>query len=212
MKLDRDRIVTATTLLDAYDKYVAERPRGCQWGEEEVAEHPVALCRLRQLKAILRAFGIDGGPENFAAGKFLDGRENEYEALVESVRPLMRPTFAKRATPHDVRMVFRTLRTYRQAMRAARHSYGCFLSCSGFVAHAVDDVIGPINEELVRLLEPVDSLLAAIVAPDGRTFTIGELIDTYGYVDADADEMAWESVWGFLNEDLEEGQEEKHDE
>jgi hypothetical protein len=201
MNLDRNTVVTPITLLDAFEQYMRGRAGEPRWEESEVQAEPASLCRLRQLKAMCQAFGIDGGPRDFAKGLFLEGREQEYERLVESMRPLMRPTFAERARGDQVRVVFRMLRRYRQEMRRAQHSYGTFLCYSGFIAHVAEDVIEPINDEMRRLLEPIDSLLAAIISPDGQTFTVGQLIDEFGYVDQSASEIEWRETWGCLYDD-----------
>jgi len=205
MNLDRTKPVTALTLLDAFDEYCPGNPRTCAWDEDGLQKSPVALCRLRQLKALFAAFDLPLEPEDFIKGRFICDRAERYGPLIERLRPTMRPDFAKRASPQNLDTVFETLRSFRCGMAKGRQSFGIFLCYSGVVAHVMEDVISPINREVERVLEPVDALLAELIAPDGRTFTIGDLIDRYGYPDEDADELEWHQSWGrFFEGDFDE--------
>jgi hypothetical protein len=198
MNLDRKQRVTALTLLDAFDDYCANEPKNRAWDEDQLKNAPAALCRLRQVKALFAAFDLPLEPEDFINGRFIRNQPERYEPLVERLRPSMRPDFAERASPRTLDVVFETLRSYRLGMSRGRRSAGDFLSYSGVLAHVVEDVIVPINREVERVLEPIDSLLAELIAPDRRSFTIGDLIDRYGYPDEDADELEWQQTWGRL--------------
>ena len=201
MNLDRNKLVTALTLLEAFDAYCPDSALKRKWNEDELQNALVALCRLRQLKAMLAAFDIPFEPDEFIGGLFVTRQRNRYTAMLERLCSAMRPDFAKWASPGSLDVVFRTLRSYRLGMARGRQSTGIFLSYSGILAHVMEDVISPINEQVKRVMEPIDSLVAELIAPDGRTFTIGELIDRYGYPDDHADELEWNETWGSLFDD-----------
>jgi hypothetical protein len=87
------------------------------------------------------------------------------------------------------------MRDYRQGMARGRDSFGDFLCWPRLIGYAVSEVITPINEKIERIMAPVDEMLATLISPNGKTFTIGELIDGYGYPDEDIESLQWDEAW-----------------
>jgi hypothetical protein len=195
MNLDRSKKVTALTLLDAFGRCFPNDTKIAEPDEEAVRQYPSAYFRLRQLRAMFAAFGIPFNPESFSSGRFIREREKTSDRLVEQLFPKL-PESASEGVPSlDLNVLFRAMRDYRQGMARGRDSFGYFLCWPRLIGYAVSEVITPINEEIERIMAPVDEMLATLISPDGKTFTIGELIDGYGYPDEDIESLQWKEPW-----------------
>src|SRR5882724_10773964 len=54
-----------------------------EWSEEKVAAYPPGLVRLKQLRSLFDAFGIEWDPQSFLRGEFIDGDDQRYRVFIE---------------------------------------------------------------------------------------------------------------------------------
>jgi hypothetical protein len=195
MNLSRSQTVSPLTLLDDFGRFFPKEARRPVPDEDSLKNNEAALCRFRQIKAIFLAFGIPLDPERFNEGDFIDQESPRYAPLVARLRSALPPDHQDRYGRLGLPVLFRVLRDYRHGVLSGRHAYGWFLCWPAVVGHVMNEVVKPISDEIARALAPVESLLAELICPEGRTFTMGQLIDEYGYPDVDVDAVEEEKFW-----------------
>lgn len=196
MNLDRSRQVTALTLLDAFCRCFPNDTEKSVPDEDSLRHCPSALFRLQQLKALFAAFEIPLDPERFSSGRFILYREEPSTTLLAQLFANPPETLYESLSSNDLRILFKLLRDYRQGMARGRESFGVIFCWPSIIGHTMTEVITPINNDVERIMAPIDAMLATLISPNGKTFTIGELIDHYGYPDVDVEDLQWDETWG----------------
>jgi hypothetical protein len=67
----------------------------------------------------------------------------------------------------------------------------------------MDDTVEPASEAISQAIEPITTLLSEIIAPDGRTFTLDELVARHGHptenyrdLEFEEEEKFWDEISG----------------
>ena len=187
---------TSLSAVDLVRQFVQLRdyaPDLESWSEEGFAANPPRLHRLRRLRALFAAYGIDWDPVRFARGAFLDSLNERYADLA---RQMGIPPGRKGVTPRSLdalgmctrQLCFMTLLDYRGHIhKVLAHRKG-ILTGGGWIDVACNQM-RELDEVIGEHLPLVEDLLAALISPEGRRFELHELVSDYGYPDVDLDEI-----------------------
>jgi hypothetical protein len=184
-----ERTITAVDLLHRFLELRGYTPDLDRWSEECFNDNPPRLYRLRQLKAIFRAFEIPWDPAAFMEGKFFLRDSVRYAPVLERAAAELPETMAGPfGTVHQLPKCFEILLEYREKVeRALAYSSG-FQVAAGLYAFAVRKT-RQLNRVIRDNLSVVDDVLTACISPEAMTFTIDELARSYGYPDVDLHEI-----------------------
>ena len=128
-----------------------------------------------------RAFDIKCSPQGFTHGFFIFDRLELYQPILERLGRPLTDEKRRRHRPSALTVLFPWLREYRREVLRAKDSYQGFLSCPPAVWRFLEDVVQPLADSIAQCLAPIDAVLAELIAPDGRTFTLEALIADHGH-------------------------------
>ena len=183
-------LLTAVDLLRQFVELRTLAPDLDTWNAEALAGNPPRFYRLKRLQALLRAYAIDCEAATFASGDFIDPADPRYEGAAERLAPLLGEHHLRAdhllggPQPMLLRQGFRDLLRYRQDLESALGSTQGTLAAGGWYALAVLRM-QKLNSVMGEHLWIVEDVLAAIINPDGRAFTLAELVAEHGYPDVD---------------------------
>lgn len=165
-----------------------------EWTEEQFADNPPRLFRLRQLMAMFRAFGLPWEPSEFMWGKFIDPEDVRYNSLIsklikEEMEEASERTHGRKPAyeamkfeeaAHNLPTFFYILFSYRMCLESPLEFSKKFIEINRFGVLAVcklEKVNGAINSNIAI----IDDLLAEFVSPEGASFPVEKLVRDYGY-------------------------------
>ena len=183
-----EQSVTARDLLHLYLELRSMSPEVVEWSEERLADNPPRLVRLRQLTALFRAFGIPWSMSSFRDGSFIK-QGQDHEALLQRAASEMPAELQERHGPsaEQLPMAFSILLRYREEVgRTLSSSTGT--EASAFYFWALRR-IGQLNETIRQGVQPIDEILAELISPDGKYFTLNALVQDFGYPQDDLDQI-----------------------
>lgn len=154
-----------------------------RWSEDHFADNPPRLIRLRRLMGIFRAFGIPWGPESFKIGSFIQHENPLYAPLLERAAEAGRSVAAS-----GLHNYFEILFSYLQKVEELRSFSSGLLCASGFTAYA-HSTAWTVTKTVLESVKGIEEDLAFILDPEGRTFTVEELIAEFDYPDANLSEL-----------------------
>ncbi len=187
---------TSMSAVDLVRQFVQLRdyaPDLESWSEEGFAANPPRLYRLRRLRALFAAYGIDWDPAGFAKGASLESSNERY---ADVTRQMGLPPARVGLTPDSLnargicerQLSFRTLLDYRGHIEKVLAHPKRILAASGWIAHACCQM-QELNRVIAEHLPLVEDVLAALISPEGRQFELTELVRDYGYPDVDLNEI-----------------------
>ncbi len=168
--------ITAHDLLKAFLNLHGLSPNLSDWTEDELAWNPPRLIRLMRLKAMFLAFGIEWDPVAFTEGKCVDTVLASDSIRNQAKAELGIPV--QDLTVNQLRFLFLILYQHRKCVAAVLSSGpdeagGVFLlACKR---------IFDIQQAIQTKIAPIDDLLAEMIDPRKRSFTINQLIQDYEY-------------------------------
>jgi hypothetical protein len=180
--------ITALSLLLAFLELQGLSPKLADWTEERLSDNPPRLIRLRRLIAMFRAFGLPWDPESFTEGTFIDPKQPRYTTLLAKLADELPVGSREWATDYQLPGFFQMLLDYRIRVGGVLSYSSGVLEASGLFSHAHRKV-----QELNRVIRDnvagIDDTLAALINPEGLSFSVGQLTRDYGYPDVDLFEI-----------------------
>lgn len=180
------RIITAYDLLHCYLEFDGLVPGLENCTEEHLSDNPPRLFRFKQLGAMFRAFEIDD-LYAFESGQFIE-RNNSLFRYAQTIAMISDGTLSSDRN-NDLQQCFFTLMSYRKEME--------HVLCFGCGAYHIDSklhrntyekiwqFIWTIKEQIVV----IDKIIAAIISPEGKSFSVEDLVHDYGFPDVDITEL-----------------------
>ena len=186
MTSERDKQFTPLDVLRAFEGHFPS-PNAPHTFDESQLDSKGAVCRLQRLKALFRAYDLPLDPKAFRSGEFIALDDTRYEPVMAAWAKEMAPALQDHPSrdSSQLQRVFENFYAYWSSTRSARSTFDWILACSGYVAHLLETVAYPTVHAVGGALAPIEQVLVTLVDPQGRTFTKGELVDNYGYPDAD---------------------------
>jgi hypothetical protein len=181
MNIDPRKPVTAITLVDCFEAHCPDDVRKGIWDEADTRHDRTSLFRLRQLKALFSAFEIRFDPERFEQGWFIVEKREKYQGMVARLTSQLPKPPSQPPKVRDLWRLFPVLRTYHREVEAARHCYRRHKRFPPFVDLVVREAIVPASALISVAISPISGLLAELIAPDGRTFLLEDLIRDHGH-------------------------------
>jgi hypothetical protein len=180
--------ITAHSLLVGFLELRGFSPKLADWTEERLSVNPPRLIRLRRLIAMFRAFGLPWDPESFTKGEFIDPKHPRYKTLMAKLVDEMPERARERASDYQLPEFFAILLDYRIRVDDVLSFSSGVLEASGLFSHALRKM-----QELNRVIRDnvagIDDTLAALINPEGLSFSVGQLTRDYGYPDVDLFEI-----------------------
>ena len=180
------RQVTALDLLHLHLYLHGIDPDYLQWAEGQLSEEPPYSVQLKQLKVLFTAFRMPWNAGAFREGSFIEVGDPRHGPLVEEAVSDM-PEWARRqdwTAADDLRGLFSILLRYRELVYGTLDSAFSFndgvMEASGLYYYAHWKV-GQINQAVRQQMQVIDNLLVQLISPDGKAFTLTELVRDYGY-------------------------------
>jgi hypothetical protein len=181
MNIDPRKPVTAITLVDCFEECCPSDVRKGLWDESDARHDRTSLFRLRQLKSLFLAFEIPFDPEGFEQGRFIFRKRDRYEPMMKRLTSQLPSPPSRPPHIRDLWRLFPVLRAYRRDVEAVRHSYRRHKPFPPFVELVFREAIVPASELIAVAISPISGLLAELIAPDGRTFLLEDLVRDYGH-------------------------------
>jgi hypothetical protein len=185
--------LSARELLHLYLELQRMTPNLKDWSEDRLAANPPRLYRLKQLLALFQAFGIRSSPAEFQEGAFIDVDSPAYQPLLDRIASEMPGESAHDLGPQrrQLREFFKILFEYRVTVERALSFCSGVLEASGLYHYAYRKV-GEVNRAIRQECAVVEDLLVSLISPEGKSFSVEELVRDHGYpavdlFDIDAD-------------------------
>lgn len=187
---------TSLSAVDLVRQFVGLRdytPDLESWSEEGFAANPPRLYRLRRLRALFAAYGIDWDPAWFAKGAFLESSNERYADVARQMEVRLmtagiEPRSVSTLGVFQRQLSFKTLLLYREHVEKVLVYPDRILTAGGWISLA-HKRIRELNRVLADHLPLVDDVLAALISSEGRRFELLEMVRDYGYPDVDLDEI-----------------------
>jgi hypothetical protein len=168
--------ITAHGLIEQFSDLRSLAPSFADWTEESFARDESRLFRLRRVAALFRAFDIPWNLPGFCDGEFLL-RDKPGHAAIFARDGILRPEGASQ--------VFSMLLGYRATFeRALTFTRGWLVPGGGgmYFFRKTEEARRVLDDEVIAA---IDDVLATFVCPEGKTFTVEELVRDFGYLDVD---------------------------
>jgi hypothetical protein len=159
-------------------------PKLADWTEERLSDNPPRLFRLRQLVALFRAFGLPWDPESFVNGKFIEPEHPRYAGILTKLLEETPMSPGDHSVNHRLPTYFWILFSYRTRVGEVLSTSDDVLVAGGLFQHAYQ-MVGDLNQVIQERVAVIDESLAALVSPEGASFSVEELVRDHGYPDVD---------------------------
>jgi hypothetical protein len=189
-----DPRIGARDLVDAYlDLWGLSREIDT-WTEEAQASNPPRLIRLRRLMAMFNAFDLAWDPEGFPRGEFLNESKADYSGFIAKIRAEMPDLLSREGKQgsFDLSRCFQALFGYRYRLQQVLGFSDGVLEVSGASLYALLK-IREANTVVKGVVGPIEDMLADLIDPTGRRYSVEALVRDYGYPEDDLDAIddAW---------------------
>jgi hypothetical protein len=178
------KIFTARDLLYGFLELRGLTPELDKWTEENFADNPPRLFRLRRLQALFWAFEIPWDPASFRKGEFIAPENPLYNPLLTQVaeeqKESVKHGFGPRA--HQLPYCFETLLNYRERVESVLQFSSGVLEASGLYRFAHKKA-GELNHIIREHIGCIDDILVGLIYPAAKTFTVEELTRDYNFPD-----------------------------
>lgn len=170
----------ARSLLDELFGLLSRQPDVATWTVAALGENPPRLIRLQRLTALFRAFELPWDVPRFMKGGFVNVEHPAHAALIVQADRELGGHDDYWVRRDQLPEFFARLLEYRGTIdRALRFNSGV-LEASGFYAFAFER-IEHVNAQVRTAVATIDDLLAALIAPDGRTFSYDQLVAQFAF-------------------------------
>lgn len=167
---------TAHDLLSAFLDLHGLAPDLSEWTEEKLAYNPPRLIRLKRLKAMFLAFGMAWDPYAFTEGGCVD-KVLTADSIKNQAKAELGILVQDVSAP-QLRFLFVILYRHRKCVEAV---FSSGADDGGGVFLLAWKKIFDVHQAIQAKIAPIDDLLAAMIDPRKRSFTINQLIQDYGY-------------------------------
>jgi hypothetical protein len=166
---------------DVLYEYLSAAPRLREWTEPR-DRNTSAWVRWARVRSLLRAFTL-GTPEEFAEGKFLDGKKLEDYPLAAAA--VTRSWRDREPAREPLGRLFWWLLVYRgEAENTLRLNSGWLEAGHPGILTALR-VTGQANGRIGAALEEIEMLLCEMIAPDGKTWGEAEMVARFEWPEVD---------------------------
>ncbi|MDR2710592.1 MAG: hypothetical protein LBB65_04595 [Burkholderiales bacterium] len=180
--------ITARSLLLGFLDLRSLSPDFGEWTEKEFSDNPPRLLRLRQLKAMFRAFDLPWKPSSFTSGAFIRLEHPRYAPLLSRLKAEYEEMFpdapSERIESRELPMFFEILFDYRMSLNESLSFPANFLEASELSLLAVRKTMA-LNKVIRSKVVAVEKLLAELICPEGTSFSVRQLVRDYDYPDVD---------------------------
>lgn len=194
--IENTTIVTARNLLLTFLDLRGFVNDTNNWNEKLLSRNPSGYFRFQQLVAMFKAFDIEWNPEAFINGKFIKYDDPRYTSLLGTFHISMLemlPVDMRRSINYghgfgvhsdQLNECFSILFKYREHVERILTFSNGVLATSGlyFFAHGKTDELNRIVRENIDI---IDDILIAIICPEGKQFSMVQMVNDYGYPDVD---------------------------
>ena len=174
--------ITAKTLLDTFIDLALESPEPNSWSEETFQDDRPSLIRLKQLRAMCKAFDIECNWSDFSRGRFIKNEERAYFTYIKHLQDLA--PLNRKMMWGNVLDAFRFLLQYRMNVQQVTHYTRPILACSAVTGIAVKQV-RKTNEAIINEMKVIDDLLIELIDDQHRRFSFDEMVSRYGFPEDD---------------------------
>jgi hypothetical protein len=186
--------VTARSLLLLYLDIRNHELRQCserKLAESEFSHSAYRLVQIRQLDALFRAFGLGWNPEYFEEGKFINHDHPKYAAVLQTLCKETDDRVDEMFCDESkLQWLYRTLFEYRLLAQPLLSFANGVLEASGIYLYAYEKT-GDISSAIHDKLNDIEALLTELISPEGKTFTVQQLIRDYEFPTEDLSDDEW---------------------
>lgn len=182
------KTITARSLLLEFLNLRSMSPKLREWTEEQFANNPPRLFRLRQLVALFRAFGIPWNPTSFVQGKFIEPDLPRYAALLSKLTAEMPHGSAHWTHSHQLPQFFSILLDFRKRVENVLDFSSGVQEASGLYLHAHRKA-GELNSVIQDNIAIIEGTLVELISPEAAAFSIEQLTRDFEYPDVDLFEI-----------------------
>lgn len=191
--MSKNRLITARSLLLDFLELRRLSPDFSKWTEYSLLDNPPRLFRLRCLIAMFYAFGLSWHPQSFIRGQSINYKKPEYKSVLLKFSEESTNEFLNGYMEELLPDSFRLLLTYRMQLDDVLFSFSNIITASGPII-SVYRKANQLNTIIQQNIADIEDVLANLISPEGKTFTIEELVREYGYPDIDMDALD-EDFW-----------------
>lgn len=182
------QLITARSLLLCFLELRRMSPDLKDWSEERLKSNPPRLFRLLQLTSMFRAFGLKWDPQSFIEGMFIEPKNPRYASLLKILLNEMLNEKQQGIDGDDLPDFFKILFDYRTRIDKVLSFSSGVMEASGLYlqAHLKSKEL---NLVIWDNIATVENLLIEIISPEGESFSVEELVKSYGYPIANLSEI-----------------------
>lgn len=192
----RQTTLTAQDFLVQFSEFKRMLPDPSTWDADYLARDEPVLYRLKQLEALLRAFGLGSNlrADIQCSGFFAHRTPDDFLPLLTNIEKYaMENTYERKQwereagrVEHGLGMLFQILLRFSHEVRSLLAFNSGWYEVSSITARYSIDKTQKFLEAIdLQGLHEVEALLCKILDPRDRTFTRAELIANFGYPDVD---------------------------
>ena len=178
--------LTARDLLHLYLDLRGMVPDLKEWSEDALNSNPPRLVRLKQLKALFRAFKIPWNLSDFCEGSFIEAEDPRHVPLLKRAAAEVSEgrTLNPESLGNQLPTLFSILLAYREGVASSLSFSGGVMEASGLYYYAHRKV-AQLNQVIGQHVHIVEDILVDLVSPEAAAFTLGVLVRDYGYPEDD---------------------------
>ncbi|KAB2890958.1 MAG: hypothetical protein F9K32_06390 [Desulfobulbaceae bacterium] len=182
-------LVSSKDLLNCYLEFVVLVRESQAWQEEQLADNPPRLYRLKQLNAILRAFDINDLVE-FRNGDFI---EKDAHDRYEEVISLISLGSACVSIRDDLQACFCSLLQYREEIEKGLWFGSGYYHIGSKILNTTYNHIWQSIAEIRASLSSIDQIIIGFISPDKKRIPIEHLVCDFNFPDVDiaSIDMEW---------------------
>jgi len=147
-----------------------------EWSEENFKDNEPRLYRYQQLKAIFLAFDIPFDIDKFMSGEFINHTDKKYSKIINNISN----DIEYKINPKELNTIFKRLLEYCDSLQRTLYINDGILLCNNEFAYTIKK-INITNKSIKNNLSEIENILANIINPENKSFTIKELNNKYGY-------------------------------
>jgi len=183
---------SAFEFIPMYFEFKAMTPNISQWNEKSPKANLPRYYRFLRLKSLLKAFGLAIDLCEFESGKFIYNKDiSEYQFLTKELEKFnlsdSNKVESKEINNSDIQHVFIRFLQLLDSVHTVKSFNSGLMEASTVSTRFMYVTSKFFIEELYNLkhLMRIERILASIVDPENREFSIYELIDKYNFPDVD---------------------------
>ncbi len=184
--LNPEQKVSARYLLDLFINFKFLEQNRDNWNEEALRNNAPRMYRFRMLTAMQKAFDAGDKLSDLEYGNFTLARNESdyfeiYDRYLQKYNEFRNKSINQRMFVKDsMQSLYKSLFFYLSNIHrafGAWDGFGEMFHMTAFGMLAAEKITADIKENI----EPIADILTEILDPHGRTFTIGELNEGFGF-------------------------------